>query len=677
MQIKLIRYSDPNAVDSKLSDREKFSKIVEDHTTYPLLELDAVCRVFHSGTNEVRALSNVSLSIQRGELIAIMGQSGSGKSTLMNILGCLDTPTAGTYKVAGHDVSSLSTNQLSSLRLKTFGFVFQRYQLLNNQTAAENVIMPSVYSHMPHAQRQTRSAKLLHQLGLEGREHHKPSELSGGQQQRVSIARALINGAEVILADEPTGALDSASGQQVLALLQQLNRDNGTTVVLITHDPEVARHADRIVQMKDGEILSDSGHIAKDNVENSIPPRSFKLETFPRIGIFTSLYLAITSLHANLFRTLLTLLGIIIGVAAVVSMMAIGDGGKQQVLDRISAMGTNLLQISTGGRNIRSSGDIATLSMADAEAISAVPGVDLVAPERESRSTFRQGAYDYSGRIRGVTPAYFPMRDWHLSQGVFIEEADIQSFASVMVMGSTVAEALFPDGDNPIGKQVLMNSTPYQVIGVLKAKGASAGGRDMDDEVYVPMSTAQLKFFGSQYLSNITVKVIDTQLLGKVEAEITQLLKDRHGVEDFRVRNTASLVEAVTETQDTLTVLLGAVAAISLLVGGIGVMNIMLVNVSERRREIGLRIATGAKPSDILRQFSIEALLVCTIGGAMGVVLGFIVLVILQALNVAVMFSLYPPALAFSTSLLVGWIFGYAPARKAASLNPIAALSEE
>jgi len=394
-------------VDFKHLNIENRDKIADNQPTRLLLELDAVSRHFHSGTNEVRAMNNVSLSVQRGEFLAIMGQSGSGKSTLMNILGCLDTPTSGTYRVADHDVCKLTMNELSSLRLKMFGFVFQRYQLLNNQTAIENVAMPSVYNHMPKAQRQARAIKLLQKLGLAGREHHKPAELSGGQQQRVSIARALINGAEVILADKPTGALDSTSGQQVLALLKQLNRDNGTTVVLITHDPEVASHADRIVQMKDGEIISDCGHIAEDDVENTVTLGLLKLETFPRIGIFTSLYLAVTSLQANLFRTLLTLLGIIIGVAAVVSMMAIGDGGKQQVLDRISAMGTNLLQISTGGRNIRSSGDIATLTMADADTLNSVPGVDLVAPDRESRSTFRQGAYDYSGRIRGCYSCLF------------------------------------------------------------------------------------------------------------------------------------------------------------------------------------------------------------------------------------------------------------------------------
>lgn len=654
----------------------------------PLLQLDSICRYFDTGGTQVRALHEISLNIEQGEFVAIMGQSGSGKSTLMNILGCLDKPTSGHYRVGGHAVNELDVNALSALRLKTFGFVFQRYQLLANQSALENVAMPAIYGGINKSQRHERAAELLHRLDLGSRIDHKPNELSGGQQQRVSIARALINGAEVILADEPTGALDSHSGQQVLELLQQLNRESGTTIILITHDANVAEHADRIIQMKDGQVLSDranANHIlpphnttssrlsANENTDQ--PQRA--LPVFPCISLWSSFALALNALNANWFRTLLTLLGIIIGVAAVVTMMAIGEGGKQQVLQRIEAMGTNLLQVRPGGRNVRSSGNIATLSMADAQAIATIDGVAAVAPERDGRSTLRYASHDYNARIRGVTPVYFPIRNWQLSQGILFDDTDLQRFTSVIVVGATIAEQLFPDGENPIGAYVFINSSPYQIIGVLKAKGASASGRDMDDEAYMPISTAQLKFFGSEYLSNITLKIADTQQLDNTEAAVTQLLEDRHGRKDFIVRNTASLVEAVNETQDTLTALLGAVAAISLLVGGIGVMNIMLVNVSERRREIGLRIATGAKPQDILRQFNIEALLVCLLGGSIGVVLGLAISLLVQSFNIAVTFSLFPPLMAFGTSLIVGWVFGYAPAHKAASLNPIAALAQE
>lgn len=640
-----------------------------------LLELQAVCRHFTAGETTVRALHNVSLSIGRGEFVAIMGQSGSGKSTLMNILGCLDTPSAGRYSVGGHDVSQLSVAQLSALRLKTFGFVFQRYQLLANHTAVENVAMPAVYSGGARAERSARAEQLLQQLGLGDRMHHKPAQLSGGQQQRVSIARALINGAEVILADEPTGALDSASGEQVLSLLTQLNRESGTTVILITHDAQVAAQADRVVQMKDGEIISDShAHASSQPIHKQQTPAA--LGVFPRISLLESLRLALGSLQANWFRTLLTLLGIIIGVASVVTMMAIGEGGKQQVLQRIESMGTNILQVRPGGRNIRASGNIATLTMEDAAALAALPGVAAVSPERDDRATLRHGSSDYSGRVRGVAPSYFGIRNWELAQGVLLDENDLSSYASVMVMGATVAEQLFPNSSYPIGEYVLMNNAFYQVIGVLKAKGGG-GGWDMDDEVYIPITTAQLKLFGREFLSGILLKVEDTDLLPAVEAAATEELKRRHGREDFMVRNTASLVEAVSATQDTLTLMLGSVAAISLFVGGIGVMNIMLVNVSERRREIGLRIATGAKPADILRQFNIEALVVCLLGGAIGVALGLGISLVLQQANVAVAFSLAPPLLAFTTSLLVGVIFGYAPAHKAASLNPIQALAEE
>lgn len=649
------------------------------HKQPSLLELKGLCRYYSSSEIEVKALDSINLTIERGEFIAIMGQSGSGKSTLMNILGCLDKPTAGEYLINGHSVAGLDEERLSALRLKTFGFVFQRYQLLANYTAQENVAMPAIYSGMEKSARLNKADNLLARLGLAERGAHKPSELSGGQQQRVSVARALINGAEVILADEPTGALDSASGEQLLVLLKQLNRE-GVTVILITHDPEVAEHADRLIQVKDGVLLSDSKDTSIQPLEltdKSTAKPVDAIQSLPSVGVFESMVMAFTALHANWFRTLLTLLGIIIGVASVVTMMAIGEGGKKQVLERIEAIGTNLILVRPGGANIRSSGDNASLSLDDAKAISQIDGILHTAPERSSRATIRYSEYDFSGRIKGTSPGYKPTKDWEMASGVFFSEADLQSYAPVVVLGDTVANQLFPNGEEPVGQYVLMKNAFYQVIGILQAKGASAGGNDMDDEVLIPITTGQLKVFGRDFLSSITVKVDSTEQIGKVVDEITAVLIARHGKEDFMVRTTESLVETVTKTQDTLTWLLASIAGISLFVGGIGVMNIMLVNVSERRREIGLRIATGAKPSDILKQFNIEAWVVCILGGLIGILFGFIASFILMHFDVPIAYSLTPPLLAFVTSLLVGLVFGYAPAHKAAKLNPIEALAED
>ncbi len=638
----------------------------------PLLSLRQVCRYYDAGDTQVRALHNVSLDIHSGEFVAIMGQSGSGKSTLMNILGCLDKPTAGEYRVSGHSVGQLDADELSALRLKTFGFVFQRYQLLSSYTAQENVALPAIYSGQNREQRLAKANALLQQLGLEERTEHRPGELSGGQQQRVSIARALVNGAEVILADEPTGALDSKSGQQVLALLKELNQQ-GVTVILITHEAEVAEHARRIIHIKDGEILSDDGEQAA--AQTPLPQRP--VTVFPNISIIESVRIAMTALHANLFRTLLTLLGIIIGVSSVVVMLAIGEGSKQEVLKGIEAMGTNMLLIRPGGAGIRSSGDNASLSVEDAEALRQIPHVLGVAPERNSRVTLRTGNQDYDGRIRGTSPDYPVVKDWSMAQGVFFTEEDMDSYAPVMVIGQTVAEQLFPDNQDPIGAYVFLSNSLYQVIGVLEAKGATAGGADMDEEVIIPLTTGMARIFGRNYLHMITVKVDDPDRVDEVQDAVTALLAQRHGSEDFMVRNTASLLEAIGKTADTMTWLLASVAAISLLVGGIGVMNIMLVSVSERRREIGLRIATGAKPGDILRQFSIEALVVCSLGGIIGVALGIAAGLTIQYSGTAVHITPPPALLAFSSALLVGLIFGHAPARKAAALDPIQALSDE
>lgn len=645
----------------------------------PLIALRNVSRQYQTEGTQVKALDDISLTIHKGEFVAIMGQSGSGKSTLMNILGCLDTPSLGSYTIHGHDVSRLSNDQLSALRLKTFGFVFQRYQLLPSLSARDNVALPAIYSHMPAQEREHRAAQLLTRLGLGDRQGHKPGELSGGQQQRVSVARALINGAEVILADEPTGALDSSSGEQLLALLKNLHEE-GVTVILITHDSAVAAHAHRQIHLLDGKIVADSASAEQEDEDNGLPitsSSSHDITPFNSISGLAALKMAFSALRLNWFRTLLTLLGIIIGVAAVVTMMAIGEGGKQDVLKRIEAIGTNLISVRPGGGNMRNTGDIATLTLDDAEALRFLPGVSYVAPERTSRKTIRFGENDFSGRITGTSPDYLYAKDWEMAQGVFFTEEDVTSYAPVVVLGDTVAETLFDDKYQAVGRYILMSNSLYQVIGVLKAKGASAGGSDQDDEVLIPISTGRLKVFGREYLTGITVKASGSDVASAVKDAVLATLVQRHGKEDVMVFTTDSLVEAVTETQNTLTWLLASVAAISLFVGGIGVMNIMLVNVTERKREIGLRMATGAKPADILKQFNIEAWVVCVLGGLVGVILGYCVIFLISQFNITVAYTLMPPVLAFVTSLCVGVIFGYAPALKASRLSPIEALSED
>jgi macrolide transport system ATP-binding/permease protein len=366
-----------------------------------LLELRDVRRLYPNGETVVRALDGVSLTIHAGEFVAIMGPSGSGKSTLMNILGCLDRPSAGTYRVAGHDVSSLSLDELAALRCRTFGFVFQRFNLLPTITAAENVEIPAIYAGRAKSERILRARELLKRLGLGDRTEHRPTELSGGQQQRVSIARALMNEAQVILADEPTGALDSRSGEEVLSLLKELNAD-GHTVLLITHDPNVAQYADRIISFADGRIVSDEQKLSAP-VRNAAV-RQVSLESRNRFlpDLFEATKMALRSMRVNIFRTALTLLGVVIGVAAVIAMLAIGDGSRQQVMQRISAMGTNLLVVRPGAVGVRTTGDNVSLVEEDAAAISELENVAIVSPERSSRSTVRFGNIDYQTQLQGA-----------------------------------------------------------------------------------------------------------------------------------------------------------------------------------------------------------------------------------------------------------------------------------
>ncbi len=638
-----------------------------------LLEISHIKRFYSSGDTTVRALDDVSLSIYPGEFVAIMGQSGSGKSTLMNIIGCLDQPTSGSYKVRGIEASTLDSDALAALRRDTFGFIFQRYNLLATATAEENVEIPAIYAGKPKESRVIQARKLLTRLGLGDRSDHTPSQLSGGQQQRVAIARALMNNPPIILADEPTGALDSRSGEEVMALLKELHSE-GRTIILITHDENVAANAERIIRIQDGKIVEESGKIITDP---QITATKHHLAHADSIGdISEAIKMAMRSLHTNLFRTALTLLGIIIGVASVIIMLAVGDGSKQKVLDQISAMGTNLLGVRPGAPGIRGGGDVITLIPDDAEAITHINNVEIAVPERGGRFTVRYGNIDYATAIQGVGEGFSAARDWQVVAGSFFTERDVKSYAPVALLGKTVLNNLFPNGENPIGEYILIRNVPFEVIGIMDEKGAGWGG-DQDDAVVIPYTTGIIRLFGLPYLNSITVKVTDLKHIDKTQEDITELLKARHRTEDFSIRSSASIIDMASTAQNTLTVLLGAVAAISLFVGGIGVMNIMLVSVTERTREIGIRMATGARMRDIMVQFNTEAAVVCTVGGVLGLILGFTGGFILQGFGVSVLFSPFPAMLAFSCAVLTGVVFGYLPARKAAKLDPVVALASE
>ena len=654
--------------------------------TQPLLQLTGLDRCFLSGEQEVAVLKDINLSIYPGEMVAIVGASGSGKSTLMNILGCLDRPTRGDYAIKGRSTRELPADELAALRRHHFGFIFQRYHLLPHLDAIGNVEIPAVYAGLDKEARHARATQLLSRLGLRDRVHHQPGQLSGGQQQRVSIARALMNGGEVILADEPTGALDSRSGQEVMKILQELH-ERGHTLILVTHDMQVAAHAERIIEIHDGEIIADRRNPQRQRTPETGPfaeqkpvPAGWSHQWGARWGLFFEAFkMAGIAMASHRLRTLLTMLGIIIGIMAVVSVVALGQGAQQKVINDISSIGTNTIDIYPGKDwGDERAGAIETLVPADLSALQAQVYVDSVTPSLSSNQLLRYGNITANGSISGVGSQYFRVRGYTLALGSLFSDDDVQRHGQVVVIDHNTRTKFFPHGGDPIGKVMLLGSLPCRVIGVTAEKESPFGNSDSLN-VWIPYTSAMSRLLGQNYFSSITVRVRDGLSNAIAEQGILKLLTQRHGTQDVFTNSSDSILKTVQKTTGTLTLLISAIAVISLIVGGIGVMNIMLVSVTERTREIGIRMAVGARQSDILQQFLIEAVLVCLLGGAIGVLFSFGIGVIFSwfVQAISMVFSLASIIVAVLCSTLIGVLFGFLPARNAAQLDPIEALARE
>jgi macrolide transport system ATP-binding/permease protein len=711
-----------------------------------VIQIIGMTKTYVLGDIEVHALRGVDLTIERGEFVAVMGASGSGKSTLMNMLGCLDRPTSGRYILEGEDVAQLNESELATIRSRRIGFVFQNFNLLSRTSTLENVELPLFYSAWT-ADGEHRAADLVKLVGLAGREQNHPNQLSGGQQQRVAIARALVNRPSILLADEPTGNLDSTNSAEIMGVLTDLNRKQGITVIVVTHDPDVAAYADRTVTFRDGVIISDTrkeGTAARMEAQPApqAEPGQQAISIIDEAWTFASMAVVAAgrAIRRNKLRAALTMLGIFIGVAAVITMVAVGDGAKSSVEAQINSLGTNLLVVlpgATTANGVRAGlGSNSTLTVGDAEAIAHGGGpIALVTYMDRQVSQVVSGNRNWSTNIQGTTSNYFSIRDWQPSIGRIFTDSEEKAGAAVCLLGQTVVDNLFGEGQNPVGATVRVKNFPMKIIGVLSVKGQSSYGQDQDDVVIVPFNTAERKVLGvsapqstpapaavatastsncatcvyssvpttnsiysstteetnaygaaakiTGVVNSMYVKATDSGEVDNAIAQITRELHERHHIQpkqddDFTVRNLSEIAAASESATQVMTMLLLSVASISLLVGGIGIMNIMLVSVTERTREIGIRMAIGARRVHIMLQFLVEAMLLSAMGGLAGVALGILVSKLISALaEWPTLVSPTAVAGGFIFSAAVGVFFGYYPARKASLLHPIDALRYE